>query len=124
MLMHPQIQAQRVQQRQKMIRLRILLMLSLLGLSGCLYNDAPPPDTATGSQLYASYCASCHKANGLGRFVMGIPATFSHQLSREEIVKLIRDGDARYPRMPTFPQIKFSQAQKIAYYLKTLEEGS
>ncbi|MFG1491071.1 cytochrome c [Oceanospirillum sp. HFRX-1_2] len=72
--------------------------------------------------MYEDYCAGCHKANGLGKFVMGIPATFSNQLSREEIIKLILKGDPRYPRMPTFPQIRFSQADKIAQYLSQLEQ--
>lgn len=103
----------------KSARLGLLAVVFLL--SGCFYNDDTPPTSATGKQMYTDYCASCHKANGLGKFVMGIPATFSYQLSRAEVVKLIREGDPRYPRMPTFPQIKFSQADKIAHYLVELE---
>ncbi|WP_417594314.1 c-type cytochrome [Oceanospirillum sp.] len=100
----------------------ILLLLASLLLSGCFYNDDPPPTSATGKQMYTEYCASCHKANGLGKFLMGIPANAAHRLSRAEVIKLIREGDPRYPRMPVFPQIKFSQADKIAHYLTELKE--
>lgn len=100
----------------------LMIIVSTLFLSGCFYNDDTPPISATGKQMYEDYCAGCHKANGLGKFVMGIPATFSNQLSREEIIKLILKGDPRYPRMPTFPQIRFSQADKIAQYLSQLEQ--
>lgn len=91
-------------------------------LTGCLYSSDAPHASATGKQMYSDYCAGCHKTNGLGKFILGIPAASSHQLSRQEVIRLIRDGDPRYPRMPTFPQIKFSQADKIAYYLLELEE--
>ncbi len=106
---------------QKRITSLVVLVLSSFVLAGCFYNDDTPPISATGKQMYNDYCASCHKANGLGKFVMGIPATFSNQLSREEVIRLIRKGDPRYPRMPTFPQIRFSQADKIAHYLSELE---
>lgn len=107
---------------QKRYLIAVLFAVSALFLGGCFYNDDTPPISATGKQMYTDYCAGCHKANGLGKFVMGIPATFSHQLSREEVIKLIRKGDPRYPRMPTFPQIRFSQADKIAQYLSQLEQ--
>lgn len=99
----------------------LMVVFSAVLLSGCFYNNDTPPISATGKQMYEDYCSGCHKANGLGKFIMGIPATFSNQLSREEINILIRKGDPRYPRMPTFPQIRFSQADKIAKYLSQLE---
>lgn len=101
-------------------RLSLITLLSLT-LGGCFYSNDPPSATATGKQMYEEYCAGCHKASGIGKFVMGIPATFSNNLSRTEIIKLIREGDPRYPRMPVFPQIKFTQADKIARYLDELE---
>ncbi|OOV87482.1 c-type cytochrome [Oceanospirillum linum] len=103
------------------IVMALLLPASLL-MTGCFYNDDTPSGSATGKQMYTEYCASCHKANGLGKFLMGIPANATHKLSRAEVVKLIREGDPRYPRMPTFPQIKFSQADKIAHYLAELKQ--
>ena len=97
------------------------LLLLLVVLSGC-YNDKPPALSATGQQMYLDYCAGCHKASGVGKIFMGVPPAFAHELSRAEVVKLIREGDPRYSRMPTFPQISFSQGHKIVSYLRELKE--
>ena len=106
----------------KLAALRVQILLVASGLiAGCPYSDKSPAVTASGKQLYEEYCASCHKTSGLGRFLLGVPATFSDNLSREEVIKLIREGDPRYPRMPVFPQLRFSQADKIALYLRQLE---
>lgn len=104
--------------------LKALLIASPLMLAGCIYNEKEPSPTATGPELYQDYCASCHKANGKGRFVMGVPSVFANALSRDEVVRLIRQGDPRYPRMPVFEQIRFSQAHKIAEYLRELEANA
>lgn len=107
------------------LRIKALRMLMFIGgflfLSGCLYSTDPPAVSASGKQMYNDYCAGCHKASGIGKFFLGVPPSFSHKLSRQEVVRLIREGDPRYPRMPNFPQIRFSQADKIALYLDELE---
>ncbi|SJZ94789.1 Cytochrome C oxidase, cbb3-type, subunit III [Oceanospirillum multiglobuliferum] len=77
---------------------------------------------ATGKDMYQDYCAGCHRPSGVGKFFLGIPASISAELSRADTVRLIREGDPRYPRMPVFPQIKFSQAQKIYDHLEDLRE--
>jgi len=101
----------------------MVVLLMVFALSRCMYNRDVPPRLATGKQMYNDYCASCHRGSGLGKFILGVPPSFTNKMSRAQIVRLIREGDDKYSRMPTFPQIKFSQAQKIVNYLKTLEEN-
>lgn len=99
-----------------------LVLMAFGLLSGCLYKDEAPAPMATGKEMYQDYCEGCHRPNGLGKFFLGIPASISAELSRADTVRLIREGDPRYPRMPVFPQIKFSQAQKIYDHLEDLRE--
>lgn len=102
--------------------LAVITICPALLLSGCFYNDEPPDAMASGKEMYQEYCAGCHKPNGVGKFFLGIPASISAELSRADTVRLIREGDPRFPRMPVFPQIKFSQAHKIYNHLQDLRE--
>lgn len=103
------------------IKIWPLLLLTLV-LIGCGPGE-PPPLTASGKELYLEYCAGCHQSSGSGKFFMGIPPAIGHGLSRQQVIRLIREGAPEYDDMPVFPQIRFSQADKIARYLRELEQA-
>ncbi len=105
----------------RFIMLLLLIIVLVFGFSKCMYNQKVPSATANGKQLYMEYCAGCHRASGNGNFFLGIPPVYDHKISRTKVVRIIRKGDPDYSRMPVFPQIRFSQAQKIVDYLEQIE---
>lgn len=105
----------------RFIILLLLMIVLVFSFSKFMYNQSVPSATANGEQLYTEYCSGCHRASGSGNFFLGIPPVYEHKLSRAKVVRIIRKGDPDYSRMPVFPQIRFSQAQKIVDYLEQLE---
>lgn len=102
-------------------RLVILPALLTLLLSGCS-DDSPPQTTSTdGEELYSLNCARCHKKDGSGDFLKGIPANKRTALLEEQVVLLIRQGDPSRPEMPQFPNLTEEQASAIVDYLFSLK---
>lgn len=102
------------------VSVALVVAAGLWGGVRFFYRQQPPELTATGKQMYEDYCAGCHKSSGVGAFIFGIPPVYGHNLDRAKVVRLIRFGDPDYPRMPVFPEIRFSQAHKIAKHVEEL----
>lgn len=94
----------------------LLLTASASLLAAC--GDEPLKKDASGADLFAHYCETCHGSQGNGKFLEGIPANATTRLSRQEITSLILHGRADKPAMPSFgTQLDVTQARKIADHL-------
>ena len=94
------------------------IFLALL-LSGCSDSDMQTTST-DGKELYSLYCDSCHKSDGSGKFLKGIPANKMTRLRYDQVVLLIRQGDPGRPDMPFFTNLTQQQAEAIVNYLFSL----
>ncbi|WP_363317757.1 cytochrome c [uncultured Amphritea sp.] len=94
-------------------------ILFTLLLSGCSDSD-PETSSTDGKELYSLYCEACHKSNGSGKFLEGIPANRSTRLSYNQVVALVRKGDPARPDMPAFVHLTDKQADAIVDYLFSL----
>ncbi|WP_428034865.1 c-type cytochrome [Amphritea sp.] len=101
------------------IRSAILSVLFTLLLSGCS-DSAPETSSTNGKELYNLYCESCHKSDGSGNFLKGIPANRLTRLQGDQLVMLIRQGDPSRPDMPAFTNLTKQQASAIVDYLYSL----
>lgn len=132
------------------LRVRFWMLLSLLTLAACGGQQGIEVQgvvyTATqvveGRQLYATYCAACHGANGEGQFPdaplapdatgrIGAPphngAGHTPHHSDEWLIRYVREGgmslsnpETFYP-MPAFgDQLSDEQIAKIIAYIKTM----
>ena len=97
---------------------KVFLILTLTFLVGCSDKNQATTDVQNGKQLYSMYCSSCHKENGGGQFLAGIPRNRDTHLTINEVAELIRVGHNDKTNMPTFSQLSTSQAYAIAAYLK------
>ena len=102
-------------------RLIMLPALFTLLLTGCSDNSNPQTTSIDGEELYSLNCARCHKKDGSGDFLKGIPANKRTALQEEQVVLLIRQGDPSRPEMPTFPDLTEQQASAIVDYLFSLK---
>ena len=89
---------------------RVLLPLMMLFAAGCPPTDGPGDpsrvddilsltgDEATGGQVYAGRCQSCHGADGSGEGVVG-PSLVDHvpATSDEDILDIVLEGDGGMP---------------------------
>jgi len=102
-----------------MTNLSPLLILAsfLIFISGC---SDKPSTTASGEALYHYHCASCHKDNGHGNFLLGVPNNADTQLSRNAVITLITKGYHSKPGMEPIADLSNREAQKIVDYLATL----
>lgn len=80
-----------------------------------------PDASSSGEELYNFYCASCHKKNGDGKFLMRIPANKMTGMSKADVTTLIKSGHSSKPMMPPIEGISYTQARKITDYLWTLK---
>ncbi len=104
--------------------MKVLPLAVILGavLVGCGKSEPPPKSSATGAQLFEHYCASCHRAEGTGNFLKGIPANALTRLGPDEVVDLIRKGNPEKSKMPVFSDLNRYQAERITLHLWKLRE--
>lgn len=104
--------------------LRYIAILSLLlmaiAIAGCSGDQHDHPDLKTGQQLYEYHCASCHKEDGTGIFLKGVPANRDTDLSVWQIIHKVQMGSEEKSAMPSFEKMPQQEASKIAIYLKQL----
>jgi len=95
-------------------------------LVGCGDESPPPTASASGETLFNHHCASCHRPEGTGNFLRGIPPNALTGMDIREVVDLIQKGDPARPKMPAFPHLSRNQAERITLHLwhlrKTLIE--
>ncbi len=93
----------------------LLAPIALALLSGC--SGEPAADSTDGKVLYNHYCADCHKADGSGSFLEGVPANRETAMSEAQLVRVILHGKASMPNMPNFGHLSEEQAKAIAVYV-------
>lgn len=96
------------------------LLLLTFALVGCSTDQHDHPDLISGQQLYEYHCASCHKADGTGIFLKGVPANRDTDLSVWQIIHKVQVGSEEKSAMPSFEKMPQQEASKIAVYLKQL----
>ncbi|MBY4677700.1 c-type cytochrome [Marinobacterium arenosum] len=104
------------------------LMLAASLLAGCGEEKAEVAEVASqsalsGKALFHQHCASCHKEQGTGQFLEGIPPNVLTRLTKEQVVTLILYGDPAKPEMPIFEQLTEEQAKRIADHLWWLKDA-
>ncbi|SER16522.1 Cytochrome c553 [Amphritea atlantica] len=97
----------------------ILSIICILFLNGCS-DSTPQTDSTDGEKLYGLYCETCHKSDGSGKFLKGIPANRYTSLQKDQVIMLIRQGDPSRPDMPAFTNLTEEQASAIVEYLFSL----
>ena len=103
-----------------MSRLIATVLICTTTLAGCGgTDDHDHPHLVDGEQLYDHHCARCHRGQGDGTFMLGVPPVRYTTLSYRELVDRIR-GHARPPgsRMPAFSRMPKTEAEAIAIYLR------
>lgn len=102
----------------------------LLACSACGSQPGPADDVAEGAQLFASTCARCHGAQGLGGVAQAGGAVSRNladpafQASRTDaaLLAVIRDG--KPPAMPAFaPVFDEAQLQSLVRFLRSLRSS-
>jgi mono/diheme cytochrome c family protein len=80
-----------------------------------------PAGTASGADLYASNCASCHGATGGGgRNAAGVRGPNIRCKDGHDFQEKVRNGD---DQMPAFPDIDAAAVSRIAAYVRTFCAG-
>jgi mono/diheme cytochrome c family protein len=94
----------------------IAMLTALVGCSNDVHNH---PNLTTGKQLFEYHCASCHGVSGKGIFLKGVPANNDTELTTALIMhKITQDTQGG---MPEFTNMPTKEAEKIAYYLKSIK---
>jgi mono/diheme cytochrome c family protein len=96
------------------------LFVMLLSLMACSIDQHDHPRLTTGKQLYDFHCAPCHKEDGRGVFLKGVPPNWNTKLSVWEIIHKTESGNGIKSKMPKFEAMPDGEAAKIAIYLKQL----
>lgn len=100
---------------------RIILVLAVVVLAGC---SNKPDSTADGKTLYNYHCSGCHKEDGHGRFLSGVPANSNTHMSRFAVKRLITQGHKSKPSMQPIEGLTEPEADKIVNYLWRLRSKS
>jgi mono/diheme cytochrome c family protein len=80
-----------------------------------------PAGTASGADLYASNCASCHGATGGGgRNAAGVRGPNVRCKDEHDFQEKVRNGD---DEMPAFPDIDAAAVSRIVAYIRTFCSG-
>lgn len=99
---------------------QLLGCLLLVMLSGCSVDQHDHPELTSGQQLFDFHCAPCHKKDGTGIFLKGVPPNRDTDLSVWEIIHKTEKGSGDNSKMPRFQSMPDEEAAKIAIYLKQL----
>ena len=97
----------------------LLFFTMILALAGC---SNKPDSSADGHALYDYHCADCHRQDGHGNFLEGIPSNRGTYLSPSEVKTLITQGLSSKPAMPPVQGLTDEQADKIVSYLWSLRK--
>ncbi len=82
-------------------------------------DDEAASRLTSGKELFAHFCAPCHRETGDGSFLRGVPPIKDSGLSYRELVDHIKGQERREDtRMPVFDNLTREQAEAIAVYLR------
>ena len=99
-----------------------LMAVFSLFLAGCDSSGPEPQASASGKELFDHHCSGCHRQEGTGNFLKGIPANVMTKLDVDGVAHLIRYGDPEMPKMPVFSNLSRYQAERIASHLFDLRK--
>lgn len=94
------------------------VFLGVLIVSACSSDEHDHPDLVTGQALFEYHCAGCHRSNGGGNFLKGIPANRHLEMSFAAARHQIHDGSER--GMPAFETMSEEEANTIIAYIREL----
>ncbi len=107
---------------QKLSLFIFIIAISIV-LSACGQDKHDHPNLSTGEDYYNAHCAACHKRDGTGLFLKGIPANITTNKNKTDIIFHLKKGsDDNNTKMPVFANMPDNEAQKIAYYLLQLQK--
>jgi len=96
------------------------LLLTFVGINSLLLSACEEPNLEGGRELYGYYCAGCHKDEGTGNFLRGVPEIKQTDLTphhlTDHILGLKRER-AEDSKMPSFDFLKREQAEQISRFL-------
>jgi len=98
----------------------LLPLCALIVLAGCDPDQHDHADLKMGRELFDYHCAPCHKADGSGVFLKGVPANRYTDLSVVEVMHKIQTASEPHRAMPVFKKMSRQEQAKIAIYLKHL----
>lgn len=105
---------------QKCIAAVILAMLLLS--AACDKDRHKHPELSTGEELYNYHCAACHKENGMGMFLKGIPANVKTSKNHREVILHIKKGtQSNQYKMPVYTDMPDAEAYIIANHVLELK---
>lgn len=94
-----------------------VISLACVLLAACGGPD--PAGLERGEDLYQALCADCHRGDGDGDFLKGVPPIRYTNLGYRELVELIRGhGREQDTRMPLFADLPQAKAEAIAVYVR------
>lgn len=99
---------------------QLSLSCLVLALTGCDVDQHDHPDLVSGRALFEHHCAPCHKADGSGIFLKGVPASRETNLSVLQVMHKVQGHQEGERAMPKFKRMSQQEASKIAVYLKQL----
>ncbi len=114
----------------KIIKLSPVKKATFKPLTGVKTNQTVVANTVTGESLYASYCASCHKDNGLGIEGIFPPLAGAEQVNQDDkkLIDITLNGlsgeitvkGKKYDQqMPAFSFLKDDEIAKILTYVRS-----
>jgi len=103
----------------KTITIKTFLISALVTLLGCSDNNHEHKAGITGKELYKEHCAACHKANGEGKFLKGVPPNKYTNLTTEQLIERIINNSDNKTKMKIFKSMSKQEAQSIALYVKS-----
>jgi len=107
---------------QKLSLFIFIIAISMI-LSACGQDKHDHPNLSTGEDYYNTHCAACHKKDGTGLFLKGIPANIATNKSKTDIIFHIKIvSDENNAKMPVFTNMPDNEAQKVAHYLLQLKK--
>ncbi|MCW8932479.1 MAG: cytochrome c [Gammaproteobacteria bacterium] len=108
---------------QKLSLFTLIVFLIIL-LSACGKDQHNHPELKTGKDFFEYHCAACHKKDGQGMFLKGIPANVATNKNQAEIILHIKEGSqSDNVQMPVYKNMPDDEAQKIALYLLLLKKN-
>lgn len=116
------MQSGKLKQKWSLVVPGIMMLMSAFLLEACNKEQHKHPELRAGKALYNYHCAACHKENGTGMFLKGIPANIATDKNQTEIILHIKKGSqSSKSQMPAFSDMPDGEAYKIANYLLQLK---
>ncbi|MDE0234217.1 MAG: cytochrome c [bacterium] len=100
-------------------RVRVAVLSLLVGVVAAC--SSPPPETATGQELYSELCSSCHGAGLEGKAGPPLgPGSESATLPDSYIATTVTHGIGT---MPSFNNLSGDQINKLVDFIRDVQAG-